>query len=113
MDCPTAPLRQDLPVQDAYRLPSAPILRDVSCDELSDEIRHLIGVEAALGLLFFCLRITARSPLGEDTLSLHAGLKRSHLTVFADRVLSGVPAIPCRSILDQKSSPASRCDLQA
>ena len=61
----------------------------------------------------FCLRITSRSPLGKDTLSLNPGLVRRHGPILANRVFPRVPAIACGSILNQEGSPISRGNLQA
>jgi hypothetical protein len=48
----------------------------VAFDELSNEVRHLIRLDAALCFTLFRLWVTACSSLGEDTLSLDPGLKR-------------------------------------
>jgi hypothetical protein len=69
-------------------------------------------VEAALCFSLLCLRITARSPLGNDTLSFNPGLVRRHGPVLTYCVFARVAAIPGGSILDEERSATSRGDLQ-
>jgi hypothetical protein len=100
-------------MQDAGYFARSSVLGDVEVNELSHEVCHLIGVDAALRFPLLCLGITAGSPLGKDTLSFNPGLVGRHRPIFTYSVLARVTAIPSRSILDEERPPVSRRDFQA
>src|SRR5215211_4965611 len=100
-------------MQDAGCFASGAVLGHVAADEFSDEVHHLIGVDAALRFPLHCLGITAGSPLRKDTLSFNPGPVGRHRPIFTYRVLAWVTAIPSGSVLDEECPPVSLRDFQA
>jgi hypothetical protein len=113
VDCPGAPNREHLTMQNAGCFARGSVLGDVAVDELSHEVCHLIGVDAALRFPLLCLGITAGSPLRKNTLSFNPGLVGRHRPIFTYRVLARLAAIPSGSVLDEECPPVSRRDFQA
>src|SRR5687768_1310072 len=77
VDRPRTPIGKNVALQDTDRFASGAVLRHVAADEFSDEVHHLVRLDAALRFPLLCLGITASSPLSKDTLSFHPGLVAS------------------------------------